>query len=135
MQAQRVAANQAAQVVAERAQILHNEAIAQFEGQAHDVVQATFQEALATVEQFRHELQISEGKRQELIDLGRLLEQQLKECRTELTKAEAESNAVRFQLSQSKIEAQVKDREIQRLRQAAPSATDAVSPPEAVEVV
>ena len=125
MQSQRVAANQAAQVVAERAQILHNEAIAQFEGQAHDVVQATFQEALATVEQLRHEL----------IDLGRLFEQQLKECRTELTKAEAESNAVRFQLSQSKIEVQVKDREIQRLRQAAPSATDAVSPPEPVEVV
>ena len=126
LQAQREAANQAAQAIAERAQILHNEATAQVEGQAQDVVQATFQEASVTVEQLRNELQLSEGKRAELMDLGRLLENQLKECRAELTKAEAELNALRFQLSQVKIEAQVKDREIHRLRSAAPSATDAL---------
>ena len=103
--------------------------MAQIEGQAQDVVQATFQEASVTVEQLRQELQASEVKRMELIDLGRVLEQQLKNCRAELVKAEAELNAVRFQLSQSKIEAQVKDREIHRLRQAAPSATDALGQP------
>ena len=95
IEAQRIAANQAAQAVAERAQILHNEAIAQLEGQAQDVVQATFQEASVTVEQLRQELQASEAKRMELIDLGRVLEQQLKDCRAELVKAEAELNAVR----------------------------------------
>ena len=125
VEAQRVAANQAAQAGAERAQILHNEAIAHLKGQADDVVQATF----VTVEQLRHELQVSEAKRQELIDLGRVLEQQLKECRLELTKAEAELNAICFQLSQAKIKAQVTDGEIHRLRQAATSATHAVSPP------
>ena len=129
IEAQRIAANQAAQAVAERAQILHNEAMAHLEGQAQDVVQATFQEASVTVEQLRQELQASEVKRMELIDLGRVLEQQLKVCRAELVKAEAELNAVRFQLSQSKIEAQVKDREIHWLRQAAPSATDALGQP------
>ena len=45
IEAERVAANQAAQDVAEPAQILRNEAIPQLEVQAHDVVQATFQEA------------------------------------------------------------------------------------------
>ena len=125
IEAQGIAANQAAQAVAERAQVPHNEAIVHLEGRAHDMVQATFQEASVTVEKLRHELQVSEAKRLELIDLGRALEQQLKDCRAELTKAEAELNAVRFQLSRSNIEAQVKDREIHRLRQAAPSATDA----------
>ena len=134
IEAQRVAANQAAQAVAERAQVLHNEAIAQLEGQVHDVAQATFQEASVTVEQLRHELQVSEAKPQELIDLGRVLEQQAKECRAELTEAEAELNAVRFQLSQARIEAQVKDREIHRLRQAAPSATGAIGSPKAAEI-
>ena len=83
IEAQRIAANQAAQAVAERAPILHNEAIAQLEGQAQDVVQATFQEASVTVEQLRQELQASEAKRMELIDLGRVLEQQLKDRRAE----------------------------------------------------
>ena len=129
MEAQRVAANQAAQAVAERAQSLHNEAVAHIESQARSVVQATFQEASVTVEQLRLELQHSEAKRLELTELGRVLEQQLKDCRAELVKAEAELNALRFQLSQAKIEAQVKDREIHRLRSAAPSATDAPGQP------
>ena len=83
LQAQRVAAEQAAQAVAERAQVLHQEAIAQLEGQANDVVQATFQEASMTVEQLRADLQTSETKRVELIGLGQALEQQLKDCQAE----------------------------------------------------
>ena len=82
--------------------------------------------SFGSVEQLRRELQVSEARPQELIDLGRVLEQQ---CRAELTEAEAELNAAGFQLSQAKIEAQVKDREIHRLRQAAPSATDAIESP------
>ena len=69
------------------------------------MVQATFQEVSVTVEQLRLELQHSAGKRLELIEFGRLLEQQLKDCRAELTKAEAALSAVRFQLPQSKVEA------------------------------
>ena len=61
-----------------------------------------------TVEQLRADLQTSETKRVELIELGQALEQQLKDCQAELTKAQAEPNALRFQLTQAKIETQVK---------------------------
>ena len=82
-----------------------------------------------TVEQLRADLQTSETKRVELIELGQALEQQLKDCQAELTtKAQAELNALRFQLTQAKIETQVKEREIHRLRQAATSATEAGEP-------
>ena len=46
-------------------------------------------------------------------------------CQAELTRAQAELHQLQFQLSQQKILGQVKEREIQRLRSAALSATDA----------
>ena len=46
-------------------------------------------------------------------------------CQAELARVQAELHQVQFQLSQQKILRQVKEREIQRLRSAAHSATDA----------
>ena len=46
-------------------------------------------------------------------------------CQAELTRVQAELHQVQFQLSQQKILCQVKEREIQLLRSAAHSATDA----------
>ena len=46
-------------------------------------------------------------------------------CQAELTRVQAELHQLQFQLNQQKILCQVKEREIQRLQSAAPSAVDA----------
>ena len=151
--AQRFAASQAAQAVAARAQILHEQAISEVQGQATEAVQSVFQEASLTVGQLREQLQASEERCAELLALGKTLEQQLVESKADLSRVGAElvasqtakmeletnfhqlesafsdcraqSNALTFQLTQSRVELQAKDRELRRLRLAAPSATEA----------
>ena len=120
LQAQREAANQAAQNVAERAEILQNVAMHQVQRQAQgfvedavsnlDFLQAQVAEANARGDQLRTALEATQAD--------------LAVCQAEPTRVQAELHQVQFRLCQQKVLCQVKEREIQRLRSAAHSATD-----------
>ncbi|CAE7246764.1 unnamed protein product [Symbiodinium natans] len=98
----------------------------------------------------REQLQQYEHRYGEILQQGRILEEQLSVAKAELSKAEAElqvaragyqeleaaltscrgdNNLLNFQNTQLHVELQVKDREVQRLRQAAASATSPGSSP------
>ena len=143
LDAQRLAAAQAAQQVADHAEQLHAVRLEQVENEARGLVEAT-------VEQMREQLQQYEHRYDEILQQGRILEEQLSVAKAELSKVEAElqvaragyqeleaaltscrgdNNLLNFQNTQLRVELQVKDREIQRLRQAALSATSPGSSP------
>ena len=121
LQAQCEAASQAALHVAERAEIPHNVAMHQVEQQAQgfvvdamsnfDLLRAQVAEANARGEQLQTALETSQAE--------------LTVCQAELTRVQAELQHLQLQLNQQEILCQVKEREIQRLRSAAVSATDA----------
>ena len=102
LQAQREAASQAAQHVAERAEILHNVAMHQVEQQAQgfvveamsnlDLLRAQVAEANARGEQLQTALETSQAK--------------LTVCQAELTRVQAELQHLQFQLNQQKISGQ-----------------------------
>ena len=145
--AQHFAADQAAQQVAAQAELLHQASMNEVESQVRDVLN----EAGSTVDQLREQLRASEfGVTSCLIEYGQFMERQLIEAKAELSRVEAElssqqltfqeinaalqecqssNNALTFQLNQTRVESQIKDREIQRLRSAAPCASTSGSPP------
>ena len=144
--AQRVAADEAANRVAAQAEILHQASMHEVQSQVRDVIA----EAGSTVEQLREQLRMSEVRCGELFEYGQFVERQLTESKADLSRVEAElqalnlsyqelqaslrecqgnNNSLTFQLNQTRVENQIKDREIQRLRSAAPSASNSGSPP------
>ena len=146
LDAQRFAAEAAANSVAAQAEVLHQASMNEVQSQVRDVIA----EAGSTVEQLREQLRSSEVRCNELFEYGQFVEHQLVEAKAELSRVEAEllamrtsyqelaaslqecqsaNNSVNFQLNQTRVENQVKDREIQRLRQAAHSASSSASPP------
>ena len=143
LDAQRLAAAQAAQHVADHAEQLHATRLERVENEARGLVEST-------VEQMREQLQQYEHRYDEILQQGRILEEQLSVAKAEQSKAEAglqvaragyqeleaaltscrgDNNLLNFQNTQLRVELQVKDREIQRLRQAAASATSPGSSP------
>ena len=144
--AQRIAADEAANRVAAQAEILHQASMHEVQSQVRDVIA----EAGSTVEQLREQLRMSEVRCGELFEYGQFVERQLTESKADLSRVEAElqalnlsyqelqaslrecqgnNNSLTFQLNQTRVENQIKDREIQRLRSAAPSASNSGSPP------
>eukprot|EP00439_Symbiodinium_sp_Y106_P079843 s273_g18.t1 len=113
-------------------------------------VRDVLSEAGSTVDQLREQLRVSEVRCNELFAYGQFMERQLIEAKAELSRVGAElssqqltfqeinaalqecqssNNALMFQLNQTRVESQIKDREIQRLRSAAPCASTSGSPP------
>ena len=148
MDAQRVAADEAANRVAAQVEVLHQASMHEVQSQVRDVIA----EAGSTVEQLREQLRMSEIRCGELFEYGQFVERQLTESKADLSRVEAElqalnlsyqelqaslhecqgnNNSLTFQLNQTRVENQIKDREIQRLRSAAPSpsASSSGSPP------
>ena len=145
--AQHFAASEAAaNRVAAQAELLHQASMNEVQGQVRDVLS----EAGSAVDQLREQLRLSEVRCSELFEYGQFMERQLIEAKAELSRVEAElhsqqlsfqeinaalqecqssNNALTFQLNQTRVENQIKDREIQRLRSAAPSASTSGSPP------
>ena len=131
--AQPFAADQAAQQVAAQAELLHQASMNEVESQVRDVLN----EAGSTLDQLREQLRASEVRCHELFEYGQFMERQLIEAKAELSRVESElssqglsfqrinaalqecqssNNALTFQLNQTRVENQIKDREIQRLR-------------------
>ena len=146
MDAQRIAAEEAANRVAAQAEVLHQASMHEVQNQVRDVIA----DAGSTVEQLREQLRMSEVRCGELFEYGQFVERQLTESKADLSRVEAElqalnlsyqelqaslrecqgnNNSLTFQLNQTRVENQIKDREIQRLRSAAPSASNSGSPP------
>ena len=144
--AQQFAAGEAANRVAAQAELLHQASMSEVQGQVRDVLS----EAGSAVDQLREQLRASEVRCHELFEYGQFMERQLTEAKAELSRIESElssqvlsfqrinaalqecqssNNALTFQLNQTRVENQIKDREIQRLRSAAPSASNSGSPP------
>ena len=121
LEAQREAANQAAQQVAERAEILHNVAKHQAEQQAQGFVV----DAMSNLDLLRAQVVEANARGDQLRTAFETSQAELTVCQAELTRVQAELHQMQFQLNQQKILCQVKEREIQRLRSAALSATDA----------
>ena len=77
------------------------------------------------------ERQLSEAK----VELGRLEAElgtqrmSFQELNAALQECQSSNNSLTFQLNQTRVESQIKEREIQRLRSAAPSAASSGSPP------
>ena len=139
-------AGEAANRVAAQAELLHQASMSEVQGQVRDVLS----EAGSVVDQLREQLRASEVRCHELFEYGQFMERQLTEAKAELSRIESElssqvlsfqridtalqecqsgNNALTFQLNQTRVENQIKDREIQRLRSAAPSASNSGSPP------
>ena len=144
--AQQFAAGEAANRVAAQAELLHQASMSEVQGQVRDVLS----EAGSAVDQLREQLRASEVRCHELFEYGQFMERQLTEAKAELSRIESElssqvlsfqrvsaalqecqssNNTLTFQLNQTRVENQIKDREIQRLRSAAPSASNSGSPP------
>ena len=143
--AQHFASDQAAQQVAAQAELLHQASMNEVESQVRDVLN----EAGSTVDQLREQLRAFEVRCNELFEHGQFMERQLIEAKAGLSRVEAglssqqltfqeisaalqerqsSNNALTFQLNQTRVESQIKDREIQRLRSAAPCASTSGSP-------
>ena len=128
--AQQFAAGEAANRVAAQAELLHQASMSEVQGQVRDVLS----EAGSAVDQLREQLRV---RCHELFEYGQFMERQLTEAKAELSRIESElssqglsfqrinaalqecqssNNALTFQLNQTRVENQIKDREIQRLR-------------------
>ena len=88
LDAQRLAAAQAAQHVADHAEQLHATRLERVENEARGLVEST-------VEQMREQLQQYERRYDEILQQGRILEEQLSVAKAELSKAEAELQVAR----------------------------------------
>ena len=121
LQAQRETAKQAAQNVAERAEILHNVAMHQVEQHA----QGFLEDAMSSLDFLRAQVAEASARGGQPRTALEATQADLTVCQTELTRVQAELHQVQFQLGQQKNLCQVNVREIQRLRSAAHSATDA----------
>ena len=100
-------------------EILHNVAMHQVEQQAQGFVV----DAMSKLDLLRG--QVAEAAFFQLHTALETSQAELTVCQAELTRVQAELQHLQFQLNQQKILCQVKEREIQRLRSAALSATDA----------
>ena len=106
LQAQREAANQAAQNVAERAEIFHNVAMHQVEQQA----QGSVEDAMSNLDFLRAQVAEANARGDQLRIALEATQADLTASQAELTRIQAELHQVQFQLSQHKILCQVKER-------------------------
>ena len=96
--------------------------------QAEQQAQGFVEDAVSNLELLRAQVAEANLRGDQLHSALEASQAELTVCKAELSRLQAELSQVQFQLNQQKILCQVKERDIQRLRPAALSATDASCP-------